>query len=219
MRLTDLLAKAEEISGIERIRIGSIESTTVEREVIDFMATSAKLCHFLHIPLQSGDDEILQKMRRHYTSTQYREVAEYAAERIPDIGLGTDIIVGFPGESDAAFQNSFNLIDEIPFSNLHVFSYSKRSGTPAADMPHQIDAAIKKERSAQLTALGKSKRESFAKSFIGKKVSILTENISDQAIASGWTEQYLRAEIDAKGIKENTIITFTPQSAAGDTLH
>jgi len=217
-RLTDLLAKAEEISGIERIRIGSIESTTVEREVIDFMATSSKLCHFLHIPLQSGDDGILQKMRRHYTSAQYREVAEYAVERIPDIGLGTDIIVGFPGESDAAFQNSFNLINDIPFSNLHVFSYSKRSGTPAADMPEQIDAAVKKERSTKLIALGKTKRDAFAESFIGRDISVLIEKINDQGIASGWSDQYLRAEIAAEGVKENTIITFSPNKCAGDTL-
>jgi threonylcarbamoyladenosine tRNA methylthiotransferase MtaB len=217
-RLTDLLTKAEDIRGIERIRIGSIESTTVEREVIDFMATSSKLCHFLHIPLQSGDDETLHKMRRHYTSSEYREVAEYAVELIPDIGLGTDIIVGFPGESDAAFQNSLNLVEDIPFSNLHVFSYSKRSGTPAADMPQQIDAAIKKERSAQLISLGKTKREAFAESFIGREVSVLIEKITEDGTACGWTEQYLPARISAAEAEVNTIVTFIPGGNDGDIL-
>ena len=215
--LIKLLSEAEKISGIERIRIGSIESTTAERQVIDYMADSAKLCHFLHLPLQSGDDTILKKMRRHYTAAQYRSLIEYAIERVPDLGLGTDIIVGFPGETAAAFQNSFNLINELPFSNLHVFSYSIRSGTPAADMPHQIDAAVKKERSARLIELGHKKRADFARSFIGRQVSLLIERITPDS-AAGWTQQYLPARISNPTAKENDIITFTPTTTKNDTL-
>ncbi len=216
--LINLLEKAEEIEGIERIRISSIESTTAERQVIDFMATSSKLCHFLHLPLQSGDDQTLKQMRRHYTAAQYRETVEYAMSRIPNLGLGTDIIVGFPGETDQSFQNTLNLVKNLPFTNLHVFSYSKRSGTPAAEMPNQIDPTIKKERSAELISLGKSKRKKFAKSFISKEVNVLVEKVDHNGIASGWTEEYLRAEFTTPNALENQIITFTPTKTNGDRL-
>ena len=216
--LIQLLEKTEAVNGIERIRISSIESTTAEREVIDFMAASSKLCHFLHLPLQSGDDETLKRMRRHYTSAEYRKVAEYAVERIPDLGLGTDIIVGFPGETDVAFKNSLNLVEDIPFSNLHVFSYSRRSGTPAAEMPQQLDPAIKKERSAQLISLGKSKRESFAESFVGREVSVLIEKITEDGTACGWTGQYLPARINMAEAEVNTVIRYIPKCNDGDIL-
>jgi threonylcarbamoyladenosine tRNA methylthiotransferase MtaB len=157
-------------------------------------------------------------MRRHYTVAQYRKAVEYAVSRIPDLGLGTDIIVGFPGETDQSFQNTLDLITELPFTNLHVFSYSKRRGTPAADMPDQIDPKIKKERSAQLIALGKSKRAAFAKSFIGKEVSVLIEKNDETGKATGWTEEYLPTKIFNPNAKPNQIIRFTPTTTNGDIL-
>ncbi len=216
--LISLLEEVEKVSGIDRIRISSIESTTIEREIIDFMASSAKLCHFLHLPLQSGDDAVLRRMGRRYTRDRFRSVVEYAVERLPDLGLGTDIIVGFPGETDAEFENTIAFIDSLPFSNLHVFSYSPRRGTPAAEMNHQVDPKVKRDRSARLIALGKTKRETFASSFSGRPVTALIERIDDNGAASGWTDQYLPVRITA-GVREiNTIITFIPSHSEGDVL-
>lgn len=214
--LIDLLERTERIGGLERVRIGSIETTTVEREVIDFMASSRKLCRFLHLPLQSGDDAVLRRMRRRYTVAQFRETVEYAAARMPDLGLGTDVIVGFPGEDDRAFQHTRALIRDLPFSNLHVFSYSPRRGTPAANMPDPVPAAIKKQRAAELIAIGKTKRRDFASTFIAKPVTILTERSMRGTI--GWTSQYLAVRIPGHPLPRNTLTTCIPQRLAGETL-
>jgi threonylcarbamoyladenosine tRNA methylthiotransferase MtaB len=215
--LISLLEAVEGIQSISRVRISSIESTTVERQIVDFMAKSAKLCHFLHLPLQSGDDTVLQRMGRRYSRDQYRAVVDYAVGRLPDLGLGTDIIVGFPGETDSQFANTLEFVRELPFSNLHVFSYSPRTGTPAADMTEQVDPSIKKERSAQLIALGKAKRIAFAKSFIGKPVTTLVERI-DAGVAMGWSDQYLPVRITTGTHRVNNVVTFTPSSVDGDAL-
>jgi len=214
--LIDLLERIEAIRGLERIRIGSIESTTVERQVIDFMAASSKLCRFLHLPLQSGNDDILRLMRRRYTAAQYRDTVAYAVEKVPDIGLGTDVIVGFPGEDDLAFAHTREIIQEIPFSNLHVFSYSPRRGTPAADMPDRVSPAIKKARVRELISIGKVKRRQFANSFIGTPVSVLTETSGPEA--TGWTSQYLPVRIQGEALVRNTLITCVPTKHTGDTL-
>lgn len=216
--LIDLLEAAETVSGIERIRIGSIESTTVEREVIDFMAGSSKLCRFLHLPLQSGDDGTLQRMRRRYSVAQYRATVTYAVERMPDIGLGTDVIVGFPGESDEAFNSTVALIQELPFSNLHVFAYSPRRGTPAADMAGQVPSEIKKQRAAQLIALGQTKRLSFAKTFMHKPVTLLIEHPDRAGVSIGWTGEYLPVLIPDAELAPNTLITCRPESVKSDKL-
>ncbi len=212
--LISLLEAVEGIQSISRVRISSIESTTVERQIVDFMAKSAKLCHFLHLPLQST---VLQRMGRRYSRDQYRAVVDYAVGRLPDLGLGTDIIVGFPGETDSQFANTLEFVRELPFSNLHVFSYSPRTGTPAADMTEQVDPSIKKERSAQLIALGKAKRIAFAKSFIGKPVTTLVERI-DAGVAMGWSDQYLPVRITTGTHRVNNVVTFTPSSVDGDAL-
>jgi len=214
--LVDLLVRLETIEGLDRIRIGSIESTTVERDIIDFMATSTKLCRFLHIPLQSGDDGILQRMRRRYTAAQFRETIEYAAGTVPDIGLGTDIIVGFPGESDAAHANTCSLVRDLPFSNLHVFCYSPRRGTPAADMHDPVADTTKRNRAQALITMGEVKRQAFARTFIDRPVEILVENSKRDTV--GWTSQYLKVRITGHRSPRNSLITCTPRQVMGDTL-
>ncbi len=214
--LIDLLERTELIDGLDRIRIGSIETTTVEREVIDFMAVSKKLCRFLHLPLQSGDGGVLQRMRRRYTAARFRETVEYAVARMTDLGLGTDVIVGFPGEDDRAFQNTLELVRALPFSNLHVFPYSPRRGTPAAEMPDQIPTATKKQRAAELIAIGKAKRRDFASTFIGKPVTILVERSKRDTV--GWTSQYLPVRIPGTPLPRNTLATCVPIRLSGETL-
>lgn len=208
-RLADLIRDIETIPGLGRIRLSSLEITTTEQAVIDLMATSRKLCHFLHIPLQSGDDGILASMGRRYNTAHYRKVIEYAVGQIPNLGLGTDIIVGFPGEDDIAFDNTVKLVRELPFSNLHVFPYSRRSGTRADTMPGQIPEAVKKERLHALVEIGEAKRRLFAERFIGQTVSILVERVDSKGVGHGWTGEYVEARVTAPNLKPRQIVPLT----------
>ena len=212
-----LLAGVEKITGIDRIRISSIETSTAEREIIDYMSESSKLCHSIHIPLQSGDNQTLKNMGRRYTIDQYVNFIDYATTSIPLLGIGTDILTGFPGETDNAFENTFKLIEQLPFSNLHVFPYSKRPCTKAASMTDQIDEKIKKLRLKTLVMLGNRKKCEFGQKFIGKRVSILIESIQGHT-GSDWTGEYLQAKTTISPIKRNQIVSFTPLSFSDNIL-
>ena len=207
--LVDLVGQAESVPGIERIRLSSIELTTAEQPIVDHMAQSSKLCHFLHVPLQSGDDRILAAMGRRYTAAQYRAAVEYAVAKVPDLGLGTDIIVGFPSEDDRAFASTVRTVEDLPFGNVHVFSYSRRPGTRAADLADPVPESIKKARTAALLALASRKRAEFAARFVGKPVSVLVERVDAAGIGHGWTGQYVEAEITAPALRPNQLVTFT----------
>jgi threonylcarbamoyladenosine tRNA methylthiotransferase MtaB len=209
-KLVDIIKEIEKINEIKRIRISSIEITTTERAIIEHMAESAKLCNFLHFPLQTGDNKLLKSMGRLYSADDYRELIEFVIETVPGVGLGTDIITGLPGEDETAFENTFQLIKDFPFSNLHVFPYSIRKNTRAAEMDNHIPHNISKKRTEKLIQLGNSKKQAFAESFIGKPVTILTERIKDDGTVFGWTEEYIAAKIKQPGIISNQIISFTP---------
>ena len=208
--LIQLLQEVEDIDGIKRVRLSSIEISTTERQLIDYMATSKKLCRYLHFPLQSGDDRILAAMGRRYTCNQYRSTVEYALEHIPHLGLGTDLLTGLPGEDDKAFHNTCDLIDSLPFHNLHVFSYSKRPNTPAATMPNQVPDAVKKQRNRTLTEIGRRKMQPAAESYVGQHVSVLIEK-SDGKTSTGWTSQYMPIRI-MRSLEINTIHRVTVSS-------
>lgn len=207
--LVDVIHAVEAVRGIQRIRLSSIELTTVEKAVVDHMAASEKLCRFLHLPLQSGDDGILASMGRRYTRDQYRRAVEYAAEKVPGLGLGADIIVGFPGEDAAAFANTRTLIEALPFSNLHVFPYSRREGTRADTMPGQVSPPEKERRVAVLLDVEKRKQADFAASFIGKPVTVLIETLDDDGSGLGWTGEYVPARITGCGLHPNQIVRYT----------
>lgn len=194
--LIDLINAVEAIPEVERIRLSSIEPSTVERRIVDCMATSTKLCHTLHLPLQSGDNGILAAMRRRYTREQYLASARYALERIPRLGLGSDIVTGFPGESEESFAQTRALIESLPFSNLHVFPYSERPGTPAARMPGSVAVPVRKARAHTLIALGQSQRQAFAADCVGQSVSVLVERMDPAGRARGWTSEYLDARVE-----------------------
>jgi threonylcarbamoyladenosine tRNA methylthiotransferase MtaB len=217
-RLADILAALETMPAVRRVRVSSIEVSTTERAVIDHMADSAKLCRCLHIPLQSGDDGILSAMGRRYRVKDYRELVEYAVGRMPLLGLGTDLLTGFPGEDDAAFRNTKATVEALPFSNLHVFPFSPRPGTPAARMPHQVPESEKKRRAAALLRLGEEKRSAFAARFVGRPVSVLIERVAAGNLGTGWTGEYIEARVRRPGIATNRIEEFTPVSCAGETL-
>ena len=192
--LLDMLEAVEEIEGLRRFRISSIEATEITDAMVDFFSTSRKFCRHLHIPLQSGDDGILKAMRRPYTRSDYVALVERLAERIPDIGLGADVMAGFPGETESAFRNTFELIAQSPVAHLHVFPYSPRHGTPAARMAGQIDSQVKKGRAARLRALGDQKAEGFRRRFLGETLEVIFENRRqpDTGRLQGVSDNYIR---------------------------
>ncbi len=190
----DLVAALEQVPGIERIRISSIEPTTVTRELIDYMAASAVVCPYLHIPLQSGDDGILNSMRRKHDAAFFREIIEYAAEKIPHIGIGTDIMVGYPGEDEQAFKNSKALLADLPVSFYHVFTYSDRKGTGSYKMKPKVSPDEKKRRMRSMTDLGQRRKMQFIRENLGREYDVLFEENRD-GCWFGLTGNYIRVAV------------------------
>ena len=217
-RLADLLELVETETPVERIRISSLEITTAERAVIDFMATSNKLCRFLHLPLQSGCDTVLAAMGRRYSARQYRETIEYALDKIGPFGLSTDVLAGFPGEDAAAFNETERFLDSLPFSNVHVFAYSPRPGTPAASRGEQVAEPEKRRRVAHLIALGKRRRTEFARQWIGRDVQVLIETVDASGRGKGWSGEYLPACISGRQLRPNSMVRFRPEATEGEVL-
>ena len=189
--LPDLIRAASGIDGIERVRLSSIEPWEVDDALLDSMM-SPKVCRHLHIPLQSGDDGVLERMNRPYTAKRYREIISRVRASIPGIGITTDVIAGFPGETDEAFANTRALIEEIGFSRLHVFRYSARKRTPAASMPDQVPAEVRKLRAENLTQLGITAMRRFASSLAGETLEVLVETQAKTPNhLSGSTDNYV----------------------------
>lgn len=178
-----------------RIRLSSIEPREITDEMIRLLGNG--LCRHLHIPLQSGDDRILSVMKRDYTSGFYLELTERIADQIPGIALGADVMVGFPGEGEKEFQNTLRLVERVPLTHLHVFSYSPRPGTPAAEMDQQVPESVKKERSETLRELGKKKNLDFRKKNVGASLSVVVEDKVDalSGLLTGLTDNYIRVQI------------------------
>ena len=156
-----------EVPGLDRIRISSIEINEVNDDICKIMATSDKIANHIHIPLQAGSDKILKAMNRHYDTAKFLERVNKIREARPDISLTTDVIVGFPGETDSDFEDCYNFIKKVGFSELHVFPFSPREGTPAASMKNQVDGNVKKERVKRLIDLSKELWLDYSKKFIG----------------------------------------------------
>jgi threonylcarbamoyladenosine tRNA methylthiotransferase MtaB len=191
----DLIKRLEDIDGLERIRITSIEPTTIENGLVEHMAKSDKLCHYFHIPIQSGDDLVLQGMNRHYGIQEYRDFLEKVENEVPEVGLGTDVIVGFPGETDESFERTENLLTELPLAYFHVFSYSKRYGSRASRMEGHVNPEVIKARSKRLRALSRSKRRRFQSRYVGREVSVLFEQQNDDGLWTGLTGNYMRVGV------------------------
>lgn len=191
--LAALLGKLAEIEGLDRIRLSSVEPMDITGDLIAMLAQGPPFCPHLHIPLQSGDDSILAAMRRGYRTDDYRKLVGKIRERISDVSITTDVIVGFPGEGDEQFANTYNFIKELKFSSMHVFKYSSRKGTPAAEFPCQVPPEVKEERSKKLIALGKELFIQFASCYLGKNVEVLVEESVDgrPGMMQGHTANYL----------------------------
>src|SRR5208283_1661864 len=197
INLTELLKMLLLERGSARIRLSSIEPGEVTQELIGFLGKG--LCRHLHVPLQSGDDAILASMKRNYSSGFYRELLENIAKQVPGIALGADVMVGFPGEGDQEFQNTMRFVKESHLTHLHVFSYSSRPGTTAADMKAQVTEGAKKERSAALRKLARDKNLLFREMHIGARLTVVVEDKVDArtGVLTGLTDNYIRVHISA----------------------
>ncbi|SHI37406.1 tRNA (N(6)-L-threonylcarbamoyladenosine(37)-C(2))-methylthiotransferase MtaB [Propionispora hippei] len=197
--LVDAVKTILDLDGLVRLRLGSLESIEVEDELIAIMKQDGRLCHHLHLPLQSGSDTILRAMNRHYRAAEYRALIADIREAIPDVAISTDIIVGFPGETDALFAETLDFTGSMGFARVHTFPYSKRQGTPAADYPDQVGEDIKKQRVQALQELAAAQAALYNKQYIGQDVQVLFENKKTD-IVEGLTDHYVR--VYAKGAQE-----------------
>jgi threonylcarbamoyladenosine tRNA methylthiotransferase MtaB len=191
----DMVSELEEIDGLDRIRITSIEPTTIESALVARMARSEKLCHYFHVPVQSGDAAVLEGMNRRYDPDSYRAFLEDVLDAVPDVGLGTDVIVGFPGETEASFERTYRFLESLPFAYFHVFSYSKRYGTRAARLDGHVSAEVIKERSRRLRELSTRKRIEFGTRYLGCEVDVLFEQQDESGLWTGLTGNYLRVGV------------------------
>ncbi len=198
----DLAGLTRRLTGetqVRRLRLGSVEPTEVPDDLIELVASSAAVCPHFHIPLQSGSDDILRAMNRHYDTAFFRRLIERIRSALPDAAIGIDVIVGFPGETDELFEETRRFIDSLPVTHLHVFPFSRRPGTPAADMPGQVPGDVARERAARLRALGELKEEGFARQFVGRTLDVVVEGGSGGGLRKGMTRNYLTVHFPAGG--------------------
>lgn len=205
VKLTGLIERLETIGGIERIRLSSIEPTTVPDSLLEQMGSSRRLCPYLHIPLQSGDDAVLAGMNRPYDVSSFVSLIDRAFAKIPDLALGTDLMVGFPGESERAFQATVDLCRRLPFSYFHIFPYSKRPGTAAARMSQDISVEVARGRAQTLAELSREKRLAFAERWIGTSVSVLFEGGETDGLRLGTTAHFLKVGVATQANLTNQI--------------
>ena len=205
---TDLLALLRDLAAVEgigRIRISSIEPNLLTPDIIAFVADTPVMAPHFHIPLQSGSGEVLRLMRRRYTPADYARVAAAAHARIPGCGIGVDVIVGFPGETEACFEETVRFLDELPAAYFHVFTYSERPETPAAGLPGAVPKQTRHRRNAALRALSDRKREAFHRSLVGTTAAVLLEDEVTDGFRYGFSGNYARVGIPAGGSTANTM--------------
>ncbi|MCP4295192.1 MAG: tRNA (N(6)-L-threonylcarbamoyladenosine(37)-C(2))-methylthiotransferase MtaB [Proteobacteria bacterium] len=204
--LMTLLEELDRIDGLERIRISSIEPTTIGDEFLHLMAdTNNKLVPYLHLPLQSANNSVLQLMRRKYSIDEYTDLINRAVETVPDLCIGSDIMTGFPGETEDIFEDTLATLKNLVINYFHVFPYAERKGTQSAKLPFQVYSETIKRRAAVLRELSQQKKEQFIKTFIGKELRVLFENNRGGTEWSGYTENYIRVSVSSTEELSNTI--------------
>jgi threonylcarbamoyladenosine tRNA methylthiotransferase MtaB len=200
--LIDVIEEISKIQGIERIRLSSIEPTLIDENFMKRAIETGKLCDHFHLSLQSGSDTVLKRMNRKYSTREYKDIVNTIRKYMPNAGITTDIIVGFPGETDMEFEETCNFVKEIGFSKIHVFKYSKRQGTVASRFENQIHGSIKQSRSERLISLGQELSDNFNEKFLGKELKVLFEegNKENLDFMEGYTTNYIR--VKARGDKK-----------------
>jgi threonylcarbamoyladenosine tRNA methylthiotransferase MtaB len=200
-RLADLLWDLDRVEGLKRIRISSIEASQIDERVIEVLNRSEKMCRHLHIPLQAGDDAVLKRMRRKYTVAEFRDKILRLHEAIPNVAITSDVIVGFPGETDEQFMNGYRFIEELGMYQLHVFPYSKRTGTPAARMPDQVPDEVKQARVQKMIDLSNRLSLAYAQKFVGDVLEVIPERPFKEDPTSGlymgYSDNYLQVVFPA----------------------
>ena len=191
--LIDVIEKVSQIKGIERIRLSSMEPTFIDEEFMKKAVKIEKLCDHFHLSLQSGSDTVLKRMNRKYTTKQYSKIVDLIKKYMPNAGITTDIIVGFPGETDGEFNETCEFVKKIGFSRIHVFKYSPRRGTPASKFINQIHGSIKHERSEKLINIGNKLMDEFNSKYLGKVVKVLFEE-EKNGFFEGYTTNYIRVK-------------------------
>lgn len=211
LTLYDAVKAALSVEGLKRLRLGSLESVEVEPRLLDLMREDKRLCRHLHLPLQSGCDKILRAMHRPYDTARFKELLTEIRNTLPDIMITTDIIVGFPGETDEDFKQTLDFAAECGFAKMHVFPYSKRKGTPAEKMPQQVEDAVKQQRAAALAELDTKMQQQAMEAVIGSNVEVLFEQPVDDTHIEGLAGDYLRVLVagDAKLCGEIASVKIT----------
>lgn len=199
--LIELLSRIEDEKILSRIRLSSLDPADINQDFINFVSNSQTICPSFHISLQSGDEQVLKNMRRRYKPKQFLDITYQIRQAMPDSSIGTDIMVGFPGETEVEFNNSYNLLDESELTYFHVFPYSKRKGTKAAIMDNQIDPGVIKQRSKIIRDLGMKKKIEFNKKFVGKELEVLVENNS-----KGTSRNYISVKLHKDDYSKGELI-------------
>lgn len=200
-----LIQQLDKIEGIERFRISSIEPNLLSNEIIDFVSQSAKFMPHFHIPLQSGSNKILKMMRRKYLKELYSERVARIKEKMPHACIGVDVIVGFPGETDEDFMETYRFLNELPVSYLHVFTYSERPNTTAIKLENPVSKEKRSERSKMLHILSDKKKRFFYEQFLDEKAKVLLEAEQHEGFLNGFTENYIKVKVPFEEGLENTI--------------
>lgn len=211
---TNLLREMVDKASVDRVRISSIEPTEIDDQLVELIrGAGGRICRHFHIPLQSGDNRILRRMGRPYSREQFARIVQGVVDAIPDVAIGVDVMAGFPGEDQDAFDNTYGLLETLPITYLHVFPYSPRPGTPAAGYKNKVPERVTKERCHRLRQLGLVKQVAFYRAMVGKTFDVLIETVPDQenTNARGWSDNYLQIEVPSTGICENTLVKVTVQ--------
>jgi threonylcarbamoyladenosine tRNA methylthiotransferase MtaB len=217
LTLVELVRRLTAETGVQRLRLGSIEPTEISDALIETVAAAPELCPHFHIPLQAGDDQVLARMNRHYTTDFFEGLVRRIRARLPEAAIGLDVITGFPGESEEEFANTWRLIEALPVTHLHVFPFSRRPGTPAATMPGQLPGDVVKARAALLRGLGEAKLRAFAAGFVGQTLEVVVEAGGVKGLCRGVSRNYLtvrfpgEADLAGKAIA----VRVTGSDAAG----
>ncbi|MEE9187587.1 MAG: tRNA (N(6)-L-threonylcarbamoyladenosine(37)-C(2))-methylthiotransferase MtaB [Bacteroidota bacterium] len=215
--LVSLLKALVSVDDLKRIRISSIEPNLLSDELVTMILSSEKICNHLHIPLQSGSDSVLKRMRRRYLTAQYRKVVEIIRKQCPDAGIGADVIVGFPGETDALFEETYQLLLDLPVTYLHVFTYSERPNTDAPIFGRSVEPRIRSMRSKMLRILSKKKKRQFYETSIGRTLPVLFEAGLEGGKLVGWTGNYIRVGIKPDDKLVNQVVPVGIYAVDGDT--
>jgi threonylcarbamoyladenosine tRNA methylthiotransferase MtaB len=207
--LPDLVERILSVEGVARVRLSSLEANEITDGLIGLMAVEPRFCPHLHLPLQSGDDEVLRAMRRRYNAGQFEAACGRVRERVTEPSFTTDVIVGFPGETDRQFDRTMELCRRVGFSRIHIFPYSRRRGTDAAHLP-DLPSRVKKERLHRLEALARELTHSYAERFLGREVDVLVES------GGGYTERYLRAHAPGR---PNDLVRMRVEKVQDGEIH